>query len=104
MQPARADVLNRRIDLRGNARQRRHSVFMKLQLDTFRSQQCTILLNKAAFWLGQYSAKVFFAQRLQLDSDRQPSLQLRQQVRWLRNMKRSRRNEQDVIGFHRSVL
>ena len=52
MQPARTDVLNRRIDLRGNARQRRHTVFLKLELDPFRCQQCAILLDEAAFWLG----------------------------------------------------
>ena len=40
----------------------------------------------------------------QLDADRQPALQLGQQVRRLGDMEGARGDEQDVVGLHRPVL
>jgi hypothetical protein len=40
----------------------------------------------------------------QLNPDRQPSLQFRQQVRGLGDMKRPRGDEQDMVGFHRPMF
>ena len=40
----------------------------------------------------------------ELDADRQPSLQLGNQVRRLRQVKRARRDEQDVVGLDHPVL
>ena len=57
-----------------------------------------------ALGLGQDADEIGLGQSLELDPDRQPALQLGQQVRRLRDVERAAGDEQDVIGLDRSVL
>jgi hypothetical protein len=53
-------------------------------------QQRDILLDQRRLRLGQDAAHIVARQRRQLDADRQPALQFRQQVRRLCDMERAR--------------
>ena len=61
-------------------------------------------LDQRRLRLGQDPAHVVARQRFQLDADRQPPLQFRQQVRGLCDMERAGGDEQDVVGLDRAVL
>jgi hypothetical protein len=63
-----------------------------------------ILLDQTGFGLRQDPPEIILAQRSQLHPDRQTSLQFRQQVGWLGDVKRARRDKQNVIGLHRPVF
>ncbi len=72
--------------------------------DAFGRQQRHILLDETGLRLGQDAAEIVSAQRLELDPDRQPPLQFRQQVGRLGEMEGARGDEQDVVGLDRPVL
>ena len=66
--------------------------------------QRLVLADQVGLGLGQDAAEVVAGQRLQLDPDRQPPLQLGQQVRGLGHVEGARGDEQHVVGLHRPVL
>ena len=76
----------------------------EVELDAFGLHQRDVLLDEAGFRLGQDADEIVLLQRAQLDADRQAALQLGQQVRRLRHVEGARRDEQDVVGLHRSVF
>ena len=72
--------------------------------DALGGEERGVLLDQRAFGLRQDPDELVTAQRLELDPNRKPSLQLGNQVRRLRHVERAGRNEQDVIGAHHAVL
>ena len=93
LQPARADVLDRGVDLGGDARQRVDGVVREPKSDAFRRHQGDVLLDEARLRLNQDAAEVLLGERLELDADRQPALQLGQQVRGLGHVESPRGDE-----------
>ena len=58
MKPPRADVLDRRVDFGGEARQLVDRVVREVQLDFLGLQQRLVLLDQAGFRLGQDAAEI----------------------------------------------
>ena len=61
-------------------------------------------LISALLRLGEDAHELRLAERLELDADREAALQLGNQIRRLRHVKRAGGDEQDVIGPHHAVL
>ena len=104
VKPPRADILDRRVDFGGEARQLVDRVVREVQLDFLGLQQRLVLLDQAGFRLGQDAAEILPCQGLQLDPDRQTALKLGQQVRRLGDVESARGDEQDMVGLDRAVL
>ena len=77
---------------------------VKLDGDTLGRQQRLILLGQAGPGRRQDADEILLGQRLQFDADRQPALQLGQQVGGLGHVERARGDEQDVVGLERPVF
>ena len=74
------------------------------QRDALGLHQRHVLLDQRAARLGQDADELVLAERLELDADRKAALQLRNEIRRLRDVERARGDEQDVIGAHHPVL
>ena len=75
-----------------------------MQIDAFGRHQRHVLLDQRAARLGENADELGLAERLELDANRKPPLQLGNQIRRLRDVKRAGGDEQDVIGAHHAVL
>ena len=84
-------------DAADRARRERH-------VEVLGAEQRHVLLDQRVARLGQDADEVVPGQRLELDANREPALQLGDQVRRLRDVKRAGGDEQDVIGLHHPVL
>ena len=62
------------------------------------------MLDERALGFGQDADEILAAERFELDADRKPPLQLGNQIRRLRHVKRAGGNEQDVVGLDHPVL
>src|SRR5581483_2333787 len=103
-EPTRADVLTafvHRGRRRGDLVQR---VRTDLEYDALGLEQRAVLGHERAARLRQDPDEVRFRQRLELNADRKPALQLRNQVRRLRHMKRAGRDEQNMVRLDRAIL
>jgi hypothetical protein len=72
--------------------------------DAFGGHEGFVLADQAGFGLRQDPRKSSLCPAPQLHADRQTALQFRQQVGRLGDVKRARRDEQDVVGLHRPVF
>src|SRR6202035_2545437 len=79
-------------------------VLAEIQRHAFGAEKRAILLDETGLRLGQDAPEIVAAERLQFDADRQTSLQLRKEIRWLRLMEGTGSDEQDMIGPHGAVL
>src|ERR1700733_6373069 len=104
LQPPRADILYRRVDGDRDVGERVDRLRGDVERHAFGLHQRDILLDQRRFRLGQDAAHVVAGQRLQLNADRQPALQLRQQVGRLGDVKGAGGDEQNMVGLHRAVL
>src|SRR4051794_27358394 len=98
------DILERLVDLGCDASERLYAVVGELDRDALGAEQGLILLRQARAGCGQDTYEVLLGQRLEFDTDRQPSLQFGQQVGRLRDVERAAGDEQDVIRLERPVL
>ena len=78
LQPPRADIFDRGIDLHRDPRHRIDRVGRKDKLDPFGAQKRFILLDEAGFGFGEDAAEIVLVQGRELDPDRQPPLQFGQ--------------------------
>ncbi len=104
MQPARADVLGVFVDMKCHLSEATYAVFPEIERDLLGVEQRRVLRRQRRVGLGQDAHEVVGRQRLQLHADREPALQLGNQVGRLGDMERAGRDEQDVIGLHHAVL
>ena len=104
MQAPGADVLDPVVDLGGQVGDFGDGVVGELEGHVLHRHQGDVLLDQAGLGLGEDAHEVVPGQRLQLDPDGQPSLQLGQHVRGLAHVEGARRDEQDVVGLDGAPL
>ena len=90
MQPARSDILGAIVDLFRHSGNFGNSLIFKDDIDAFGPQQGHILKQQGIPGLGKDPYKLLLPQRIQLDTYRKPTLQLRYQVRRFDHMKSAR--------------
>src|SRR4051794_18374334 len=103
MQAARADVLAAIVHLIRDLGESTNAARLELELDSLGREQAAVLLGERRRRLGENPDEVVDAERVELDAYREPPLQLRDQVRRLRDAERARRDEQHVIGAYHAV-
>ena len=91
LQPPGADILDRLVDLGGDAGERLDAVVGEGDGDALGAEQRLILLGQAGAGRRQDADEILLGQRLQLDADRQPPLKLGQQVGGLGDVERAAR-------------
>ena len=104
VQPPRPDVLDGGVDLGGDIGDGHNAFIGEVQVNALGSQQRLVLLDQAAFGLGEDAAEIFAAQRLEFNPDGQTALQFRQQIGRLGDVEGARGDEQHMVGFHRAVF
>ncbi len=104
VQPARADVLGPLVDEGRELGDRRDAFVGERQVDAFGRHQRHVLLDQRAPRLGEDAHELGLAERVELDADREAALQLRNQIRRLRDVERAGGDEQDVVGADHAVL
>src|SRR6266540_1413583 len=70
----------------------------------FGFKQRLILFDQRILRFGQYADEIFFAQRAQLDANRETALELGNQVGRFGTMKSSRGNEKNMVGLDHAVF
>src|SRR4029453_12295367 len=104
MQSPRADVLGPIVDDGREIRNSLNRIVGKPDFDPFGIHQGHILFDQSAARLGQYPDELVPAQRLELDTNRETPLKLRNEIRWLRHVKSTGCDEEDVIRSHHPIL
>src|ERR1035438_9894612 len=75
----------------------------ELQLHAFGLQQRDVLPRQRRLRFGQNADEVFHGQRVQFHTNRETSLQFGNQVARLRNVKRARGDEENVVGANHAI-
>ena len=91
LEPPGADILDRFVDLGGDAGERLDAVVGEVDGHALGAEQRLILLGQAGAGRRQDADEILLRQRLQLDADRQPALELGQQVGGLGDVERAAR-------------
>ncbi len=104
VKPARADILESTVYVGGEIGDRLDRVRREIERHLLGLEQGLVLLDQARLGFGQYADEIVAVERLELDADRQPALQLGQQVGGLGKMESARGDEQDVVGLDRAML
>src|SRR5262249_42908537 len=104
IQTARPDVLGPLVDGGGDLRDGVHGVRREREDHALRLQQLDVLPHQGVLGFAQNADKILARQGLELDPDREPPLQLRDQVRGLGDVERAGCDEQDVVRADRPVL
>src|SRR5690606_27604310 len=104
MQPPRSDVLHTVIHGCCDTRNRLDPVRSELERCTVCLYQRRILLRERILRLRHYPHEILLGERLKLHANREPSLQLRNQVTRLRDVECTCCDEENVIGFYQAVL
>src|SRR5512143_3556437 len=96
--------LERPVDALGIARDLADRVVSELERDVLRREEGVVLLQERILRLGQDADEVLLRERVELDADREPALELGDQVRRLRDMERARRDEKHVVRLNEAVF
>src|SRR5690606_20749208 len=104
VQPPRTDVLHPMVYVRCDARDLADAILGELELGVLRRDQRLVLSDQRVLRLRQDAHEVGLRKRLQLDPDREATLQLRNQVTRLGDVERAGGDEQHVVGAHHAVL
>ena len=104
MQPASADILCSFIHLGCDSCNLGNRVVAELQCNFFGLEQCLVLSRERIAGLAQDSLEVFACEWLKFYPDREPSLELRNQVGRFGDVEGPRRYEQNVVCPNRSIL
>ena len=104
VEPARADVLGASIRLRRVPRDGVDRRIVERERDPLGLEEGCVLARQRVLRLFQDAHEVLALERLELDADRKAALELGDEVRDRRDVKRSRGDEEDVVGLHLAVL
>jgi hypothetical protein len=80
LQAGSANILDRRVYSDGNIGKSIDGIVGNVECDTFRLHQRDVLLDERGLGFGQDATHVIASQGFKLDANRQPSLQLGQQI------------------------
>src|SRR5881296_3367673 len=100
----RPDVLRARVHLHRDLRDRLHRVRREPERHLLRSEELGVLRDQRVLRFRQDADEILARQGVELDADRKASLELRDEVRGLRDVEGAGRDEQDVVGAHDPVL
>src|ERR1700730_11557261 len=95
VKPSSTDVFGLLVDAGGKLRDRFDGVFGYVELQPLGFKQGDVLLDQRVFRFRENADEVLFLERLQFDANRQPALQLRDQIRRFGDVGSAGRNEQD---------
>mmetsp|Transcript_108617 Transcript_108617/g.315912 ORF Transcript_108617/g.315912 Transcript_108617/m.315912 type:complete len:261 (-) Transcript_108617:704-1486(-) len=104
VEPASTNVLKRPVHLGRHPRNLPHRLVLDHQLHVLGFHELDLLLDQVCHRLRQDLVHVVFRKALELDLDRQPALQLGEQVARLRVVERARAHEEDKVRVHVAVL
>src|SRR6266478_3081450 len=104
VEPPSPDVLGALVDRRGNVRHLLDGVLTERERHALRLQQLHVLADEGILGFAQDADKILSRQGLELDPDREATLQLGNQVRGLGHVKGAGRDEQDVVRPDHAVL
>src|SRR6185312_4121684 len=96
VETAGADVFGAFIDERREIRDPPNRTVGESYGEPLGGKQRHVLLDQRALRFGQNPDEIFAAERLELDADRKPPLELRNQIGRLGYMERAGRDEQNV--------
>src|SRR6266850_4652768 len=99
-----ADVLRARVHLHRDLRDRLHRLRGEPEGHLFRLQELHVLRDQRVPRLGKNADEIVPRQGVQLDADREASLELRDQIRRLGDVERPGGDEQDVVRAYDAVL
>src|SRR3989344_3242877 len=103
-EPAGADVLGPVVRHHRDRRDLLDRVGREREVHALGREHRDVLADQRVFRLGQDPDEVLLGQRFELHAQREPPLQLGNQVGGFADVERPRRDEQDVVGLHRAVL
>ena len=104
VEPPGADVLGAVVHADRELRDRLHRVVRERQPHALRGQELHVLPDQGVAGLGQDADEILARQGVQLDPDREPALQLGDQIRRLGDVEGAGGDEQDVVGADDAVL
>src|SRR6267143_1230081 len=99
-----ADVLRARVDLHRDLRDRLHRLRCEPEAHPLRSEELRILPEQRVSRFRQDADEILARQGVELDPDREASLELRDQVRGLGDVECAGGDEEDVVGADDPVL
>jgi hypothetical protein len=103
-EPPSADVLGPLVHLPGDARDAADGVGRELEGHALGGEQQRVLLDQARVRLREDGLEILDRERSELDADREPTLELGNEVARLGQMERAGGDEEDVVRLHRAVL
>src|SRR5260370_10545248 len=104
VQAPRADVLRALVHAHGNLGDGLHRLRQDVERDAFRLQQLHVLPHQRVPRLGQDADEILPRQGLELHADREPALELGNQVRRLGDVEGPGGDEEDMVGADDPVL
>src|SRR5437762_2752923 len=104
VQAPRADVLRARVDFHRDLRDRLHRLRCPPETDPLRPEKLRVLPEQRVLRFRQDADEILARQGVQLDPDREASLELRDQVRRLGDMEGAGGDEEDVVRADDPVL
>src|SRR5690606_9271472 len=104
VQAARADVLEALVDLGGDASDLLDALVGELEGDALSADQRLVLPQQRVLGLAEDADEVALRERAQLDADGEAPLELGHEVARLRDVERTRGDEEDVVRAHEPVL
>src|SRR5205823_5519142 len=79
-------------------------VIREIQSDAFRLEQRRVLFDEGILRFRENADEILFREGTELDTDRKPALEFRDQIGWLGDMKGAGRDEQNMVRFYRAIL
>src|SRR4051812_9872580 len=104
VQPPSSDVLHACIDRRGDLCNLGDAIWRELERRSVCGDQRGILFRESVLRLRHDANEIRFGEGLQLDTDREPSLKLWDEVGGLGDVEGPGGDEQDVVRLHHPVL
>src|ERR1700729_3887827 len=104
MEPAGADIFGLLVHRHGEGRELLDCVLAEFERHAIGGKQCLVLLHERILRLRQNRLEIFGREGIELDPNRQPSLQLGNQIGGLADVEGAGRDKQDVVGLDRAVL
>src|SRR5437667_1138187 len=104
VEPPGADVLRARVHPHRDLRDRLHRIRREPERHLLRPEELRVLRDQRVLRFRQDADEILARQGVELDADREASLELGDEVRGLGDVEGAGRDEEDVVGAHDPVL